>query len=70
MFMSFSLQEFFYEITFSDLTSKTLEVTVWDYDLGKSNDFIGQLIGPFLCQTELAHTRPECSLDQNQIILE
>ena len=50
MFMSFSLQEFFYEITFSDLTSKTLEVTVWDYDLGKSNDFIGQLIGPFLCQ--------------------
>ncbi|XP_059893106.1 double C2-like domain-containing protein beta [Gadus macrocephalus] len=34
-------EEFFYEISFSDLTSKTLEVTVWDYDLGKSNDFIG-----------------------------
>ncbi|KAJ3607783.1 hypothetical protein NHX12_024834 [Muraenolepis orangiensis] len=33
--------EFFYEISFSDLASKTLEVTVWDYDLGKSNDFIG-----------------------------
>lgn len=34
-------QEFFYEITFSELATKTLEVTVWDYDLGKSNDFIG-----------------------------
>lgn len=38
-------QEFFYEITFSELAKKTLEVTVWDYDLGKSNDFIGEL-GP------------------------
>lgn len=35
-------QEFFYEITFSELAKKTLEVTVWDYDLGKSNDFIGE----------------------------
>lgn len=35
-------QEFFYEITFSELATKTLEVTVWDYDLGKSNDFIGE----------------------------
>uniref|UniRef100_A0A3B4GHW7 Double C2-like domain-containing protein alpha n=1 Tax=Pundamilia nyererei TaxID=303518 RepID=A0A3B4GHW7_9CICH len=34
-------QEFFYEISFSELATKTLEVTVWDYDLGKSNDFIG-----------------------------
>ncbi|XP_034563783.1 double C2-like domain-containing protein alpha isoform X2 [Notolabrus celidotus] len=34
-------EEFFYEITFSELATKTLEVTVWDYDLGKSNDFIG-----------------------------
>ncbi|KAJ8364369.1 hypothetical protein SKAU_G00132000 [Synaphobranchus kaupii] len=34
-------EEFFYEISFSELSSKTLEVTVWDYDLGKSNDFIG-----------------------------
>lgn len=37
-------QEFFYEITFSELATKTLEVTVWDYDLGKSNDFIGDFI--------------------------
>uniref|UniRef100_A0A3B4ZP56 Double C2-like domain-containing protein n=1 Tax=Stegastes partitus TaxID=144197 RepID=A0A3B4ZP56_9TELE len=34
-------EEFFYEISFSELATKTLEVTVWDYDLGKSNDFIG-----------------------------
>ncbi|XP_072771864.1 double C2-like domain-containing protein alpha [Nerophis lumbriciformis] len=34
-------QEFFYEISRSELVTKTLEVTVWDYDLGRSNDFIG-----------------------------
>ncbi|XP_068606120.1 double C2-like domain-containing protein alpha [Brachionichthys hirsutus] len=34
-------EEFFYEISLSELTHKTLEVTVWDYDLGRSNDFIG-----------------------------
>lgn len=37
-----SLQEFFYEISLSELANKTLEVTVWDYDLGRSNDFIGE----------------------------
>ena len=40
----FPQQEFFYEISFSELSSKTLEVTVWDYDLGKSNDFIGEFL--------------------------
>uniref|UniRef100_A0AAQ5Z4D1 C2 domain-containing protein n=1 Tax=Amphiprion ocellaris TaxID=80972 RepID=A0AAQ5Z4D1_AMPOC len=34
-------EEFFYEISLSELANKTLEVTVWDYDLGRSNDFIG-----------------------------
>nr|XP_028697347.1 double C2-like domain-containing protein alpha isoform X3 [Macaca mulatta]XP_028697348.1 double C2-like domain-containing protein alpha isoform X3 [Macaca mulatta] len=34
-------EEFFYEIELSTLATKTLEVTVWDYDIGKSNDFIG-----------------------------
>ncbi|KAJ7990008.1 hypothetical protein DPEC_G00310390 [Dallia pectoralis] len=34
-------EEFFYDISLSDLSNKTLEVTVWDYDLGRSNDFIG-----------------------------
>ncbi|KAI4822621.1 hypothetical protein KUCAC02_008153 [Chaenocephalus aceratus] len=33
--------EFFYEISLSELSNKSLEVTVWDYDLGRSNDFIG-----------------------------
>ncbi|KAI4873031.1 hypothetical protein NFI96_008738 [Prochilodus magdalenae] len=35
------LKEFFYEIKYAELSKKTLEVTVWDYDIGKSNDFIG-----------------------------
>uniref|UniRef100_A0A8C7IX18 Double C2 domain alpha n=1 Tax=Oncorhynchus kisutch TaxID=8019 RepID=A0A8C7IX18_ONCKI len=34
-------EEFFYEISMPELSNKTLEVTVWDYDLGRSNDFIG-----------------------------
>uniref|UniRef100_A0A8C6UMY9 Double C2-like domains, alpha n=1 Tax=Neogobius melanostomus TaxID=47308 RepID=A0A8C6UMY9_9GOBI len=34
-------EEFFYDISLSELSCKTLEVTVWDYDLGRSNDFIG-----------------------------
>ncbi|XP_067864287.1 double C2-like domain-containing protein beta [Heptranchias perlo] len=34
-------EEFCYEIKQADLAKKTLEVTVWDYDIGKSNDFIG-----------------------------
>lgn len=37
------LQEFCYDIKYADLTKKTLEVTVWDYDIGKSNDFIGKV---------------------------
>lgn len=40
--LAFSPQEFFYEISLTELVSKTLEVTVWDYDLGRSNDFIGE----------------------------
>uniref|UniRef100_A0A803Y3R6 C2 domain-containing protein n=1 Tax=Meleagris gallopavo TaxID=9103 RepID=A0A803Y3R6_MELGA len=35
-------EEFCYEIKHGDLAKKTLEVTVWDYDIGKSNDFIGE----------------------------
>ncbi|XP_069082496.1 double C2-like domain-containing protein beta isoform X2 [Pleurodeles waltl] len=37
-------EEFCYEIKHCDLSKKTLEVTVWDYDLGKSNDFIGGVV--------------------------
>ncbi|XP_063468030.1 double C2-like domain-containing protein alpha isoform X3 [Symphalangus syndactylus] len=40
-------EEFFYEIELCTLATKTLEVTVWDYDIGKSNDFIGGVsLGP------------------------
>ncbi|KAL3856404.1 hypothetical protein ACJMK2_011169, partial [Sinanodonta woodiana] len=34
-------EEFIYEIKLSDLAKKTLELTVWDKDIGKANDFIG-----------------------------
>ncbi|RVE66180.1 hypothetical protein OJAV_G00124160 [Oryzias javanicus] len=34
-------EEFSYEIKHADLAKKTLDVSVWDYDMGKSNDFIG-----------------------------
>ncbi|XP_031698468.1 double C2-like domain-containing protein alpha, partial [Anarrhichthys ocellatus] len=37
-------EEFFYEISLQELANKTLEVTVWDYDLGRSNDFIGETL--------------------------
>lgn len=40
--ISYHVQEFFYEISLAELVHKTLEVTVWDYDLGRSNDFIGE----------------------------
>ncbi|XP_053130472.1 double C2-like domain-containing protein beta isoform X2 [Hemicordylus capensis] len=37
-------EEFCYEIKHGDLAKRTLEVTVWDYDIGKSNDFIGGVV--------------------------
>ncbi|XP_031694501.1 rabphilin-3A-like [Anarrhichthys ocellatus] len=36
-------EEFSYEVTLDQLAKKTLEISVWDYDLGMSNDFIGRL---------------------------
>ncbi|XP_045140826.1 double C2-like domain-containing protein alpha [Echinops telfairi] len=40
-------EEFFYDMDLPALATKTLEVTVWDYDIGKSNDFIGGVsLGP------------------------
>ena len=35
-------QEFVYEISHHELAKKSLELTVWDHDVGKSNDFIGK----------------------------
>lgn len=37
-------EEFVYEITHHDLAKKSLELTVWDHDVGKSNDFIGGIV--------------------------
>ncbi|XP_063076478.1 double C2-like domains, delta [Engraulis encrasicolus] len=34
-------EEFLYEVPKDQLAKKTLEISVWDYDLGMSNDFIG-----------------------------
>ena len=34
-------QEFTYEIRLNELAKKTLEITVWDKDVGRTNDFIG-----------------------------
>lgn len=34
-------EEFCYEIKHGELAKKTLDISVWDYDMGKSNDFIG-----------------------------
>ncbi|KAL9981944.1 hypothetical protein ACROYT_G010711 [Oculina patagonica] len=34
-------EEFVYDIPHHELAKKSLELTVWDHDVGKSNDFIG-----------------------------
>lgn len=34
-------EEFCYEIKHGELAKKSLDISVWDYDMGKSNDFIG-----------------------------
>ena len=37
-------QEFGYDIKHSELAKKTLDISVWDYDIGKSNDYIGKYL--------------------------
>ncbi|KAI5156084.1 Rabphilin-3A [Manis pentadactyla] len=37
-------EEFFYDIKHSDLAKKSLDISVWDYDIGKSNDYIEKWI--------------------------
>ncbi|XP_068102026.1 rabphilin-3A isoform X2 [Hyperolius riggenbachi] len=34
-------EEFFFDVKHSDLAKKQLDISVWDYDIGKSNDYIG-----------------------------
>lgn len=38
----FSPQEFFYAGSREELAQKVLLVSVWDYDLGTADDFIGE----------------------------
>ncbi|XP_062331404.1 double C2-like domain-containing protein beta [Osmerus eperlanus] len=59
-------EEFFYEISFTELSSKTLEVTVWDYDLGKSNDFIGGVSLGCHSQGEAAQHWIDCLKNKGQ----
>lgn len=40
----FIFQEFGYDIKHSELAKKTLDISVWDYDIGKSNDYIGKYL--------------------------
>ncbi|CAO2629462.1 Rph3a [Lemmus lemmus] len=42
-------EEFFYDIKHSDLAKKSLDISVWDYDIGKSNDYIGECSGSENC---------------------
>lgn len=39
-----TLQEFSLDIKHSELAKKTLDISVWDYDIGKSNDYIGKCL--------------------------
>ncbi|XP_054748769.1 double C2-like domain-containing protein beta isoform X1 [Lytechinus pictus] len=34
-------EEFYYEVKHNELAKKTLEITVWDKDIAKANDYIG-----------------------------
>lgn len=45
-------QEFGYEIKHSELAKKILDVSVWDYDMGKCNDYIGK----FFSWLDLCHS--------------
>lgn len=37
-------EEFYFESSPHDLNKQTLFITVWDKDIGKSNDFLGSLV--------------------------
>ncbi|XP_034045594.1 double C2-like domain-containing protein alpha [Thalassophryne amazonica] len=61
-------EEFFYEISLSELANKMLEVTVWDYDLGRSNDFIGGVCLSAHSQGDTLRHWTECLKNRGQRI--
>ncbi|XP_063285134.1 double C2-like domain-containing protein alpha [Pelobates fuscus] len=61
-------EEFFYKIGQVELHKRSLEVTVWDYDLGKSNDFIGGVTLGINSKGECLKHWMECLSSSNQRI--
>ncbi|XP_075703823.1 double C2-like domain-containing protein beta [Rhinoderma darwinii] len=59
-------EEFFYKIGLHELQKRSLEVTVWDYDLGKSNDFIGGVTLGMNAKGECLKHWMECLSSTNQ----
>ncbi|CAJ0964203.1 unnamed protein product [Ranitomeya imitator] len=59
-------EEFFYKIALHELQKRSLEVTVWDYDLGKSNDFIGGVTLGMNAKGECLRHWMECLSSTNQ----
>uniref|UniRef100_A0A3Q3IC02 C2 domain-containing protein n=1 Tax=Monopterus albus TaxID=43700 RepID=A0A3Q3IC02_MONAL len=59
-------EEFFYEISLLELANKVLEVTVWDYDLGRSNDFIGGICLSSHSQGDALRHWMECLKNKGQ----
>ncbi|XP_075439288.1 double C2-like domain-containing protein alpha [Ascaphus truei] len=59
-------EEFFYKIGQIELQKRSLEVTVWDYDLGKSNDFIGGVTLAMGAKGECLKHWMECLSSTNQ----
>lgn len=63
-------EEFFFETRPNELDKQSLIITVWDKDLGKSNDFLGSLVighaskGKRLKQWKDCIRIPDCFHDQ------
>ncbi|XP_061627078.1 double C2-like domains, delta isoform X3 [Phyllopteryx taeniolatus] len=58
-------EEFSYDVTLDLLAKKTLEISVWDYDLGMSNDFIA-LERPDADIVRIRHMRDSGAIGRQQ----
>lgn len=58
--VSIKFQEFGYDIKHSELAKKSLDISVWDYDIGKSNDYIGKY-AKYHCFDEIRIKTVSCS---------